>query len=155
MEPGIRANLSNGWCCHETFKQVKQQLILLKWNGPFSRVIYIGDPELILKITTENWPKPPEQYDGFRPLSGDALFVQINHERWRTQRKHLAPAFQPQIINAQYPCFAKYLSVRGIANYVEAVLIVCCGTELRQNSRYCVRRSHPCGVLVPEYPPYT
>lgn len=84
------------------------------WNGPFSRVIYIGDPAMIAKITTANWPKSSAQYDGFRPLNGDALFVQTHHEKWKIQRKRLAPAFQPQTVDAQYPYFAKHL-----ANYIE------------------------------------
>ncbi|KAL8659388.1 MAG: hypothetical protein Q9226_000464 [Calogaya cf. arnoldii] len=81
-----------------------------KWNGLFSRVIYIGDPGMITTITTSNWPKSAAQYEGFKPLSGDALFVQTNHEKWHIQRKRLAPAFQPQIIEAQYGCFAKHLT---------------------------------------------
>ena len=66
---------------------------------------------MITTITSSNWPKSSAQYDGFRPLSGDALFVQTNHEKWRMQRKRLAPAFQPNIIDAQYACFAKHLHV--------------------------------------------
>ncbi|KAL8812287.1 MAG: hypothetical protein Q9223_001156 [Gallowayella weberi] len=85
-----------------------------KWNGLFSRVIYIGDPGMITAITNSNWPKSAAQYDGFRPLSGDALFIQTDHEKWHMQRKRLAPAFQPNIIDAQYPCFAKHLT-----HYVE------------------------------------
>ncbi|KAI4281959.1 MAG: hypothetical protein L6R38_003302 [Xanthoria sp. 2 TBL-2021] len=65
---------------------------------------------MITAITNSNWPKSSAQYEGFRPLSGDALFVQTNHEKWHMQRKRLAPAFQPQIIDAQYGCFAKHLT---------------------------------------------
>lgn len=82
-----------------------------QWNSLFSRVIYIGDPEMITTIANSNWPKSKTQYDGFRPLSGDALFVQTDHEKWRIQRKRLAPAFSPNIIEAQYDCFAKHLTV--------------------------------------------
>ncbi|KAL8994465.1 MAG: hypothetical protein Q9169_005574 [Polycauliona sp. 2 TL-2023] len=85
------------------------------WNGLFSRVIYIGDPGMITAITSSNWPKAGAQYEGFRPLSGDALFVQTNHEKWRTQRKRLAPAFAPNIIDAQYACFAKHLTASNNA----------------------------------------
>jgi cytochrome P450 len=66
---------------------------------------------MIAKIATANWPKSTQQYKGFRPLNGDALFVQTDHERWKVQRKRLAPAFQPSVINEQYPCFAKHLTV--------------------------------------------
>ncbi|TGJ80719.1 hypothetical protein E0Z10_g8043 [Xylaria hypoxylon] len=83
------------------------------WNGLFSRVVYIGDPRLIAKIATQNWPKSASQYDGFKPLDGDALFVQTNQERWKMQSKRLAPAFQPNVIQSQYPCLAGH-----IGNYV-------------------------------------
>lgn len=86
-------------------------LNLQKWNGPFSRVIYIGNPDVIIEITTSNWPKSSVQYDGFRPLSGDALFLQTNPHRWRIQRKRLAPAFQPNVIEAQYSSFSRHLWV--------------------------------------------
>lgn len=66
---------------------------------------------MIAKITTANWPKSSAQYDGFRPLNGDALFAQTNHEKWKIQRKRLAPAFQPQTIDSQYPYLKKHLSV--------------------------------------------
>jgi cholesterol 24-hydroxylase len=66
---------------------------------------------MITTISNTNWPKSAAQYDGFRPLSGDALFVQTNHEKWRVQRKRLAPAFSPHIIDAQYSSFAKHLTV--------------------------------------------
>ncbi|XMA18427.1 hypothetical protein WAI453_011218 [Rhynchosporium graminicola] len=79
------------------------------WNGPFSRIIYIGDPDMIFKITTANWPKSSLQYDVFQPLSGDALFVQTIHEIWRVQRKRVAPAFQPQVIDQQYSYVTKHL----------------------------------------------
>ncbi|KAJ2991947.1 hypothetical protein NUW58_g2334 [Xylaria curta] len=84
-----------------------------KWNGLFSRVIYIGDPRLVAEIATSNWPKSAAQYDGFKPLDGDALFVQTNQERWKMQSKRLAPAFQPNVIQSQYPCLASH-----IGNYV-------------------------------------
>ncbi|KAI0430740.1 cytochrome P450 46A1 [Xylaria sp. FL1042] len=84
-----------------------------KWNGLFSRVIYIGDPRLVAEIATSNWPKSAAQYDGFKPLDGDALFVQTNQERWKMQSKRLAPAFQPSVIQQQYPCLARH-----IGNYV-------------------------------------
>lgn len=82
-----------------------------KWNGLFSRVIYIGDPRIIAEIATSNWPKSAAQYDGFKPLDGDALFVQTNQDRWRMQSKRLAPAFQPSVIQSQYPCLAKHIGV--------------------------------------------
>ncbi|CZS99106.1 uncharacterized protein RAG0_07577 [Rhynchosporium agropyri] len=85
-----------------------RELVAL-WNGPFSRIIYIGDPDMIFKITTANWPKSSLQYDGFQPLSGDALFVQTIHEIWRVQRKRVAPAFQPQVIDQQYSYVTKHL----------------------------------------------
>lgn len=83
-----------------------------KWNGLFSRVIYIGDPRIIAEISTSNWPKSAAQYDGFKPLDGDALFVQTNQDRWKMQSKRLAPAFQPNVIKSQYPCLAKHIGVR-------------------------------------------
>lgn len=82
-----------------------------KWNGPWSRVIYIGNPEMIVHITMSDWPKSAMQYDGFRPLSGNALFLQIDHEKWHKQRKRLAPAFQPQVIRSQVDCFMKHIDV--------------------------------------------
>ncbi|EKM51452.1 uncharacterized protein PHACADRAFT_152212 [Phanerochaete carnosa HHB-10118-sp] len=81
----------------------------VRWNGLFSRVIYVGDPRLIRKIANENWPKFPAQYAGFRPLSGSALFAQMDQARWKTQRRGLAPAFQPRTVHAQYPALHKYL----------------------------------------------
>ncbi|KAL9126809.1 MAG: hypothetical protein Q9217_004204 [Psora testacea] len=101
---------------HEKWLQWNREYghVFQTWNGPFSRVIYIGDPAMITTIANSNWPKSSAQYDGFRPLSGDALFVQTNHEKWHIQRKRLAPAFQPQIIDAQYAGFAKHLN-----HYVE------------------------------------
>jgi cholesterol 24-hydroxylase len=72
-------------------------------------MVYIGDPHMIAKITTSNWPKAAKQYDGFRPLSGNALFVQTNQERWKIQRKRLAPAFAPQVVDALLPCLEKHL----------------------------------------------
>lgn len=87
--------------------------IFQTWNGLFSRVIYIGDPAIIAEIAISNWPKSAAQYDGFKPLDGDALFVQTNMARWKMQSKRLAPAFQPSVIQAQYPCLAKH-----IGNYV-------------------------------------
>ncbi|KAI1307112.1 cytochrome P450 46A1 [Xylaria venustula] len=88
--------------------------IFQTWNGLFSRVIYIGDPRLVAEIATSNWPKSAAQYDGFKPLDGDALFVQTNQERWKMQSKRLAPAFQPSVIQQQYPCLARH-----IGNYVK------------------------------------
>ncbi|KAL5536605.1 hypothetical protein ACEPAF_428 [Sanghuangporus sanghuang] len=79
------------------------------WNGLLSRVIYIGDPVLISKIAKRNWPKFPSQYSGFMPLSGSALFAQMDQERWKQQRKALAPAFQPQVVGDQRPSLQKYL----------------------------------------------
>lgn len=79
---------------------------------------------MITAITNSNWPKSSAQYEGFRPLSGDALFVQTNHEKWHMQRKRLAPAFQPQIIDAQYGCFAKHLTVSSSAGVKTIVLLL-------------------------------
>lgn len=74
-------------------------------------MIYIGDPAIIAKIATANWPKSEAQYAGFRPLDGDALFLQTDMEKWRMQSKRLAPAFQPKVVREQYPFFAKHLKV--------------------------------------------
>lgn len=84
---------------------------------------------MITTITSSNWPKSSAQYEGFRPLSGDALFVQIDHQKWHMQRKRLAPAFQPQIIDAQYDCFAKHLTVSKNAgvDIIMSLLKVICG----------------------------
>ncbi|KIJ45361.1 hypothetical protein M422DRAFT_251134 [Sphaerobolus stellatus SS14] len=79
------------------------------WNGPLSRVIYVGDPNLIRKIANENWPKFPGQYAGFQPLSGSALFAQMDQGRWKQLRKGLAPSFQPSTVNDQYSSLHKYL----------------------------------------------
>lgn len=57
-------------------------------------------------------------------MSGDALFVQTNHEKWRIQRKRLAPAFQPNIIDAQYSCFAKHLTVSNSADANTIMLLL-------------------------------
>ena len=84
---------------------------LRQWNGLFSRVVYIGDPDMIMKIAMANWPKASIQYDGFKPLNGNALFVQLNHDRWRIQRKRLEPAFQHHVIRAQHEAFSKHLEV--------------------------------------------
>ncbi|THG99701.1 hypothetical protein EW026_g2692 [Hermanssonia centrifuga] len=96
---------------HENWRRWHRQYgpIFQTWNGLFSRIIYIGDPKLIAQIANENWPKSPAQYDGFKPLSGDALFAQMDQMRWKHQRKSLAPAFQPQTINSQYDKLEKYL----------------------------------------------
>ncbi|KAG9377140.1 CypX Cytochrome P450 [Pyrenophora tritici-repentis] len=67
--------------------------IFQTWNGPWDRTIYVGKPSLISKIANQNWPKAPAQYEGFKPLSGSALFAQMDHTRWHSQRKALAPAF--------------------------------------------------------------
>ncbi|KAH8164510.1 hypothetical protein CIB48_g3746 [Xylaria polymorpha] len=100
---------------HEKWIQWNREFgqIFQTWNGLFSRVIYIGDPRIIAEIATANWPKSAAQYDGFKPLDGDALFVQTNQHRWRMQSKRLAPAFQPNVIQSQYPCLANH-----IGNYV-------------------------------------
>ncbi|KAI0864078.1 cytochrome P450 46A1 [Xylaria cubensis] len=79
------------------------------WNGLFSRMIYIGDPRIIAEIATTNWPKSAAQYDGFKPLDGDALFITSNHDKWRMQSKRLAPAFQPNVIAQQYSCLAGHI----------------------------------------------
>ena len=79
---------------------------------------------MITTIANSNWPKSSAQYDGFRPLSGDALFIQINHEKWRIQRKRLAPAFAPQIIEGQYACFAKHLAVSNSAGVNTIMLLL-------------------------------
>ncbi|KAJ8119553.1 hypothetical protein ONZ43_g3518 [Nemania bipapillata] len=101
---------------HEKWIQWNREYgqIFQTWNGLFSRVIYIGDPRIIAEIATSNWPKSAAQYDGFKPLDGDALFVQTNQDRWKMQSKRLAPAFQPSVIQSQYPCLAKH-----IGNYVK------------------------------------
>ncbi|KAI0977543.1 cytochrome P450 46A1 [Xylaria arbuscula] len=88
--------------------------IFQTWNGPFSRVIYIGNPRIVATIATANWPKSAAQYEGFRPLDGDALFLQTDLKKWRIQSKRLAPAFQPLVIQAQYPCLKKHLE-----NYIQ------------------------------------
>ncbi|EJC99581.1 cytochrome P450 [Fomitiporia mediterranea MF3/22] len=80
------------------------------WNGLFSRVVYVGDPRIISKIGNSNWPKFHAQYSGFKPLSGSALFAQMDQERWKQQRKGLAPAFQPITVNDQYPMLQRYLT---------------------------------------------
>ena len=85
--------------------------VCAKWNSIFSRVVYVGDPRVVSKIANSNWPKIPTQYAGFKPLSGSALFAQMDQERWKQQRKSLAPAFQPQTVNEQYPTLQKYLVV--------------------------------------------
>ncbi|EJD00090.1 cytochrome P450 46A1 [Fomitiporia mediterranea MF3/22] len=90
---------------HRTYGPVFQT-----WNGLFSRVVYIGDPTLISKIANSNWPKFPAQYSGFKPLSGSALFAQMDQERWKQQRKGLAPAFQPATVSNQYSALHKYLT---------------------------------------------
>ena len=79
---------------------------------------------MITTITSSNWPKSSAQYDGFRALSGDALFVQINHEKWRIQRKRLSPAFSPHVIDAQYACFAKHLTVSNSAGVNKIMLLL-------------------------------
>jgi hypothetical protein len=76
-----------------------------------SRTIYVGDPAMISKIANRNWPKAPGQYEGFKPLSGSALFAQMDHQRWHVQRKALAPAFGPGVINGQVKSLNKYLKV--------------------------------------------
>ncbi|KAL8828564.1 MAG: hypothetical protein Q9191_002517 [Dirinaria sp. TL-2023a] len=96
----------------------------LQWNREYGHVfqtvsistqttisIGLNYENMITTISNSNWQKAATQYDGFRPLSGDALFVQTNHDKWRIQRKRLAPAFQPNIIEGQYACFAKHLNV--------------------------------------------
>ncbi|KAI1161516.1 cytochrome P450 46A1 [Nemania serpens] len=79
------------------------------WNGPLSRTIYVGDPAMVAKIANCNWPKAPGQYEGFKPLSGSALFAQMDHQRWHVQRKALSPAFGPGVINGQVKSLNKYL----------------------------------------------
>lgn len=79
---------------------------------------------MITTIANSNWPKSSAQYDGFRPLSGDALFVLTDHEKWRVQRKRLAPAFQPNVIDAQYACFAKHLTVSNNAGEKNIMLLL-------------------------------
>lgn len=66
---------------------------------------------MVAKILNSNWPKAPGQYEGFKPLSGSALFAQMDHQRWHVQRKALAPAFGPGVINAQVKSLNKYLKV--------------------------------------------
>ena len=66
---------------------------------------------MISKIMMADWPKAPEQYAGFKPLHGDALFVQLNKERWRLQRKRLELAFQHHVIRAQHEAFSQHLEV--------------------------------------------
>ncbi|KAI2488236.1 CypX Cytochrome P450 [Pyrenophora tritici-repentis] len=84
--------------------------IFQTWNGPWDRTIYVGKPSLISKIANQNWPKAPAQYEGFKPLSGSALFAQMDHTRWHSQRKALAPAFGPAVVNAQFSSLARYLT---------------------------------------------
>ncbi|OTB01256.1 hypothetical protein M426DRAFT_75321 [Hypoxylon sp. CI-4A] len=100
---------------HEKWLQWNREYghVYQTWNGLFSRVIYIGDPRIISEIATTNWPKSETQYEGFRPLDGDALFVQTDTERWKMQSKRLAPAFQPHIIQGQYGSLKKH-----IMNYI-------------------------------------
>lgn len=98
-------------------------LTLKQWNGLFGRVIYIGNPQIIDEIATANWQKSAEQYDGFRPLSGDALFIQMNHDRWKSQKKRLAPAFSPQVIDSQYFCLTKHLTVMPSRRKPQPLLI--------------------------------
>ncbi|KIP07170.1 hypothetical protein PHLGIDRAFT_118327 [Phlebiopsis gigantea 11061_1 CR5-6] len=96
---------------HERWRRWHREFgpVYQTWNGLFSRVIYVGDPTLIRKIANENWPKFPAQYAGFKPLSGSALFAQMDQSRWKIQRKGLAPAFQPRTVNDQYPSLHRYL----------------------------------------------
>ncbi|KZV76178.1 cytochrome P450 46A1 [Peniophora sp. CONT] len=92
---------------HERWRQWHNELG--PWNGLFSRVIYVGDPALVAKIANSNWAKFPPQYAGFKPLSGDALFAQMDPARWKIQRRALAPAFQQRTIDAQYGALRGYL----------------------------------------------
>ncbi|TLD37843.1 cytochrome P450 46A1 [Venturia nashicola] len=78
-------------------------------NGPFSRTIYIGNPKIIARILNANWPKAAVQYEGFKPLSGNALFTQMDHQRWHKQRKSLSPAFGPGVVNTQLSSLQRYL----------------------------------------------
>ncbi|KAL1639396.1 hypothetical protein SLS58_007977 [Diplodia intermedia] len=97
---------------HEKWRRwhIQHGSIFQTWNGPWDRTIYIGEPSLVSKIANQNWPKAPAQYEGFKPLSGNALFAQMDHTRWHRQRKALAPAFGPAVVNAQFPSLRKYLT---------------------------------------------
>ncbi|KIJ48126.1 hypothetical protein M422DRAFT_248306 [Sphaerobolus stellatus SS14] len=96
---------------HEKWRKWHRQYgpVYQTWNGPLSRVIYVGEPNLIRKIANKNWPKFPGQYAGFKPLSGSVLFAQMDQGRWKQQRKGLAPSFQPSTVNDQYSSLHKYL----------------------------------------------
>ncbi len=87
--------------------------LTLQWNGCFSRVIYVGDPAIVAAIANANWPKAESQYEGFRCLSGNALFMPKAHGQWLRHRKSLSPAFGPQNIKMQYPVLVKYLTVNA------------------------------------------
>ncbi|KAB2571925.1 cytochrome P450 46A1 [Lasiodiplodia theobromae] len=97
---------------HEKWRRwhIQYGSVFQTWNGPWDRTIYVGEPSLVSKIANQNWPKAPAQYEGFKPLSGSALFAQMDHTRWHRQRKALAPAFGPAVVNAQFPSLRKYLT---------------------------------------------
>ncbi|KAG9217789.1 hypothetical protein CCMSSC00406_0003522 [Pleurotus cornucopiae] len=98
---------------HERWRDWHRQYgpVYQTWNSILSRVIYIGDPALISRIANSNWPKFPAQYAGFTPLSGSALFAQMDQERWKRQRKALAPAFQPVVVHDQYSSLQSHILV--------------------------------------------
>ncbi|CAF1534008.1 unnamed protein product [Adineta steineri] len=94
----------------------------LKWNREhgqifevytsfFTRLIFVGNPEVIKFICSKNYPKDEKVYTGFKYLSGDGLFAQLNQELWKKQRRALAPAFSHANVRHQHYIMQKYMSV--------------------------------------------
>ena len=81
------------------------------YSSYFSRLIFVGNPEVINHICLKNYPKDQKVYDGFKFLSGDGLFSQLNQALWKRQRQALAPAFSHQNVRHQHYIMQKYMNV--------------------------------------------
>ena len=82
------------------------------WWYFFSPLVVISSPEFIKHgIVTLNLPKAPSMYNGIAYLFGryrflgSGLFTQLDHEKWRHQKRLLSPAFHRGYLKGLVPQF--------------------------------------------------
>lgn len=85
--------------------------IFVWWNF-FWPIVVISGPELIkLGLVTLNLPKAPSSYDslayifGRHRFLGSGLVTQLNHQKWKSKRNQLNPAFYRSYLKDLVPQF--------------------------------------------------
>ncbi|CAF1045876.1 unnamed protein product [Adineta ricciae] len=77
----------------------------------FSRLIFVGNPEVINHLCLRNYLKDEKVYNGFKYLSGNGLFSQLDPVQWKKQRSALAPSFSHANVYQQHHIMQEYMNI--------------------------------------------